>query len=121
MTGNPSGAGRQADLWADAVLDEEIRAPTFEAPSNFADNYGQRMRALLIPPTTGSYVFWIAGDDGSALFLSTDEDPAHRVRIATVNSWTSSRQWTKETTKLIGAAAFAAMKPNTMLVNVARG
>jgi len=30
-------------------------------------------------------------------------------------------QWTPETTKLIGAAAFAAMKPNTMLVNVARG
>src|SRR5262245_38529867 len=32
---------------------------TFEAPANFADNYGQRMRGLLVPPTTGSYVFWI--------------------------------------------------------------
>ena len=30
-------------------------------------------------------------------------------------------QWTRETTKLIGQQAFAAMKPDTILVNVARG
>lgn len=30
-------------------------------------------------------------------------------------------QWTRETTNLIGHAAFAAMKPGTILVNVARG
>jgi hypothetical protein len=68
----------------------------FEAPSNFADNYGQRMRALLLPPATGSYVFWIASDDNSVLYLSTDEDPGHKRPIATVSSWTSSREWTKE-------------------------
>jgi hypothetical protein len=68
----------------------------FEAPSNFADNYGQRMRALLQPPATGSYVFWIASDDNSALYLSSDEDPSHKRLIAAVNSWTSSREWTKE-------------------------
>src|SRR5882672_5126744 len=75
---------------------EEFIENAFEAPSNFADNYGQRMRALLIPPTTGSYVFWIASDDNSALYLSTDENPAHKARIAYVGAWTSSREWTKE-------------------------
>src|SRR5688572_7339679 len=69
----------------------------FEAPAEFSDNYGQRMRALLIAPTNGAYTFWIAGDDNAALYLSTNEDPATRVRIAYVNGWTSSREWTKET------------------------
>src|SRR5438132_12360296 len=55
--------------------DEEFIETAFEAPSNFADNYGQRMRALLVPPVTGSYLFWIASYDTSVLYLSTDADP----------------------------------------------
>src|SRR6266851_4775006 len=73
--------------------DEEFIENAFKAPSNFADNYGQRMRALLVPPVTGSYVFWISSDDNSVLYLSTDADPAHKVPIASVTSWTNSRQW----------------------------
>ena len=69
---------------------------TFEAPANFAENYGQRMRGLVVPPITGSYVFWISGDDNSALYLSTDEAPANRVQIASVSSWSNSREWNKE-------------------------
>src|SRR5436190_6127756 len=75
----------------------ETIQPTFEAPNEFADNYGQRMRALLLPPQTGAYVFWVASDDQGALYLSTDENPAHKVRIASVNTWTALREWTKET------------------------
>jgi hypothetical protein len=74
----------------------ETIQPIFEAPNEFAENYGQRMRALLLPPITGNYTFWIATDDGGALYLSTNEDPATKVQIATVNAWTSSREWTKE-------------------------
>ncbi len=69
---------------------------SFEAPSNVADNYGQRVRGYLVPPASGDYTFWIASDDTSILYLSTDEDPAHKVRIASVNSWTNPRQWNKE-------------------------
>src|SRR6185437_9932615 len=61
--------------------DEEFIENAFEAPSNFADNYGQRMRALLVPPATGSYIFWVASDDNSALYLSTDEDRRTRCRL----------------------------------------
>src|SRR5207244_12008494 len=78
---------------------EEFIESAFEAPSNFADNYGQRMRALLVPRVTGSYVFWISSDDNSALFLSTDEDPAHKVQIASVTAWTNSPQWNTYSTK----------------------
>ena len=69
----------------------ETIQPTFEAPTEFAESYGQRMRALLLPPITGNYTFWIATDDGGALYLSTNEDPATKAQIATVNAWTSSR------------------------------
>ncbi|MBI3416210.1 MAG: lamin tail domain-containing protein [Verrucomicrobia bacterium] len=68
----------------------------FEAPTDVDDNYGQRMRALITAPTTGNYVFWIASDDGSALYLSSDATPANKKQIASVASWTSSREWTKE-------------------------
>jgi hypothetical protein len=75
---------------------EEFVENAFEAPSNFADNYGQRMRALLVPTVTGSYVFWIASDDNSVLYLSTDETPARKVQIAAETGWTSSREWNKD-------------------------
>src|SRR5256885_3081768 len=87
LTSNPSFPGSPG---------LETIQPTFEAPSEFNDNYGQRMRALLLPPTNGDYVFLIASDDNGALYLSTDDQPGHKVQIATVNTWTSSREWTKE-------------------------
>src|SRR5437588_6538098 len=69
---------------------------SFEAGINIADNYGQRCRALITAPLTGSYIFWISSDDASALYLSTDDSPNNKVAIASVNTWTSSREWTKE-------------------------
>ena len=56
----------------------------FEAPTDVYDNYGQRLRALLIPPTTGSYHFLIASDDNSQLFLSTNDTPAGKRLVAHV-------------------------------------
>lgn len=73
--------------------DETYIDPNFEAPSNFADSYGQRMRAYLMPPTTGNYVFWTSSDDSSTLYLSTDETPGKKVQIASVDGWTPSRGW----------------------------
>ena len=67
---------------------------SFEAPVNWNDNYGTRMRGFVHPPVTGEYTFWISSDDNGELWLSSDEDPAHKSLIATVPSWTDSRQWT---------------------------
>lgn len=68
----------------------------FEAPSGVADFYGQRVRGYLVPPQTGNYTFWIASDDQSQLFISTDSSPANKRMVAQVLSWTNSRQWDKE-------------------------
>jgi hypothetical protein len=68
---------------------------SFEGPTNWADNYGTRIRGYLVPPVTGSYTFWIATDDNGELWLSTDETPAHKQKIASVTGWAGSRDWNK--------------------------
>jgi hypothetical protein len=63
------------------------------ATYDYADNYGQTMQGRLWPETGGDYTFWIAGDDGIELWLSTDEDAANLVKIAEHVGWTSAHQW----------------------------
>ncbi|MBK1882373.1 cadherin domain-containing protein [Luteolibacter pohnpeiensis] len=70
---------------------------SFEAPSGIGDNYGQRLSGYLTPPTTGAYTFWIASDDGSQLYLSTDANPANKRSIANVVASVSEHDWTSQT------------------------
>ena len=69
--------------------------PDFEAPTKWANTYGTRLRALLTAPETGNYTFWIAGDDQSELWLSDSAEEQSKVLIASVPSWSSSRDWDK--------------------------
>ena len=67
---------------------------SFEAPANTGQiDYGERIVGYIYPPTTGSYVFWIASDDDGQLWLSTDANPNNAVMIASVSSATGYRQW----------------------------
>ena len=68
---------------------------SFEAPANWADNYGTRMRGYLHAPITGQYRFWIAGDDNSQLLLSTSANPVNALVIASVPGWSNPREWGK--------------------------
>jgi hypothetical protein len=65
----------------------------FEAPIDFADNFGSRIHGYLHPDTTGEYTFWIASDDNSELWLSTDDRPANAVLISKVTDWADPRQF----------------------------
>ena len=86
------------------VADIPVTAPpttsrvlvTLEQPQNWGDHYGTRVRGYIVPPTTGNYTFWIASDDQSELWISTDDQPANLVKRAYVSTWTNSREWTKE-------------------------
>ena len=66
----------------------------FEAPTNIADNYAQRVSGFFTPATSGNYVFIIATDDDSDLFLSTDDQPANKRLIAQETGWSGVRNWT---------------------------
>ncbi|MBN1576041.1 MAG: fibronectin type III domain-containing protein, partial [Chitinispirillaceae bacterium] len=69
---------------------------TLDAPRQFGDNFGVRLRGYITAPTTGNYTFWIASDDYSKLFLSTDSTPANKgTAIASVTGYTSWKQWNK--------------------------
>ncbi|HEY3237350.1 MAG TPA: PA14 domain-containing protein, partial [Polyangiaceae bacterium] len=68
---------------------------SFETPADVGDNYTSRIRAFLYPPATGQYVFKIASDDDGELWLSSDEGPGSRKRIAEVRGWADRRQWDK--------------------------
>ncbi|MEY2408974.1 MAG: hypothetical protein QOF48_1644, partial [Verrucomicrobiota bacterium] len=64
-----------------------------EGGGNHGDNYVGQTLALLSPPVTGNYRFYIASDDSSALFLSTDENPSHKVQIAREPNWSTFRTY----------------------------
>ncbi|NWK55998.1 hypothetical protein HW115_10265 [Verrucomicrobiaceae bacterium N1E253] len=64
-----------------------------EIPTNIGSNYGVRIRGKIIAPETADYTFWIASDDMSDLYLSTDSGVANKQRIAYVNGWTSERAY----------------------------
>jgi len=64
----------------DPTWSDELTA--IDSPGLGKDNFGAMMEGYLLPETDGNYRFWIRADDGSALYLSTDDDPANAVKIA---------------------------------------
>ena len=67
----------------------------FEIPKDTADDYGSRVHGHIYPPLSGDYVFWIASDDQGELWLSTDDDPKNKARIAGAPEWTSPQEYEK--------------------------
>jgi hypothetical protein len=67
------------------------------------DEYGLRFLGYVVPPETGDYTFWIAGDDNCRLYLQTDslnsESTSNLDQIASVGGWTNYRQWDKYDTQ----------------------
>jgi hypothetical protein len=87
---------------------------TFETPAGHGDNYGQRIAARLVAPESGTFKFWIAGDDSCELWLSTDSNRANRIRIAHANDFTGVREWTKYATQ--ESAGLALVAGNTYYI-----
>jgi subtilisin family serine protease len=67
----------------------------FEAPSNNGENYGSRIRGYVCVWETGYYTFWISSDNRSELWLSQDDTPQMKRKIAAVSGYTAPLQWDK--------------------------
>ena len=72
---------------------------SFEYGPNLGDNYGARVRGYICAPQTGDYTFYISGDDQAGLWLSTDDNPAHKALIAYAGAWTGFREYNKYATQ----------------------
>jgi PA14 domain/Polysaccharide deacetylase len=62
---------------------------------DLGNNYGERVYGYLVPKTTGAYTFTVTGDDDTELWLSTDNNPATKRKIASFTGYTTATQFTK--------------------------
>jgi hypothetical protein len=80
--------------------------PTALPDDDFHETYVSRLIGLLQINADGDYKFACSSDDGSGLWLSTDENPANKVLIAREPNWAGTREWTGD------AAAEGGRGPN---------
>ena len=70
-----------------------------ESLSGYSDNYGSYLPGYIEPPETGTYTFWVCGDDQTQLWLTSDPadslNPAKKQMIAEVSGWSNARDWVK--------------------------
>lgn len=91
------------DRWGQSLGDMEAGAPPdtttelaggFETPRNQGDQYATRIRTLFTPIESGSYRFYVSGDDDARLFVNpTGPDPAGASLAAYIAGWTTYQQW----------------------------
>jgi hypothetical protein len=73
--------------------DSEIQLTSF-TDNTEGNYYGSSIRAWMIAPYTGSYQFWISGDDSADLNFSATGEPSAATRICYLTSPSSYQQWT---------------------------
>lgn len=66
-----------------------------EVNANTGERYGIRLRGIVTPPVTGSYTFYVSGDDGSELLLASNSQSYDKNRIAWSAVYTAPQQWNK--------------------------
>ncbi|MEQ1826240.1 MAG: PA14 domain-containing protein [Pirellula sp.] len=69
--------------------------PTFETPIDLSDNFGQRIRGILYPPTTGDYSFYVSANEAAELWISNSVDANNKMLAASTSSATAYREWNK--------------------------
>ena len=91
------GGGSISDLTTAAKYpkfpDSGAVITTTEAPVEAGGSFGERWTGWLKPDVTGDYTFYITSDDNSEIWLSTDNQPVNKVKLAEKIGYTGFKQW----------------------------
>lgn len=79
---NRVGGTTTADIPLDQAPSYTEEITRFQGPSNVANHYAARYRGYICASQSGSYTFWVISDNESELYISTDADPANKLKIA---------------------------------------
>ena len=75
--------------------DQVIKLSSLSSPVNRGDDYGSLVRGYIIPPQTGTYTFWVSGDDQTEFWLSSSDQPDQKESAAIVTGWTTPQDYAK--------------------------
>lgn len=89
-----------AHIQTGALPDDAVDLTSLEAPTDFGDDYGARIRGYISAPTTGNYYFWIAANNAAELWISNDDEPINAFKRASVATGSATpRTWNAETSQ----------------------
>jgi hypothetical protein len=73
---------------------------SLEAPTNFGDEYGARIRGYISAPVTGNYYFWIAANNAAELWISNDSEQVNAIKRASITGGSATpRDWSVSATQ----------------------
>ncbi len=72
---------------------ELVESFSLEKGGGRTEMYGNRLRALFVPPVSGDYRFWVAGHNEVSLLMSPDDNPLKAERIAYTPKATGPDRW----------------------------
>ncbi|TAE77930.1 MAG: hypothetical protein EAZ65_04090 [Verrucomicrobia bacterium] len=109
------GGSTVADLTGNANFPnkpgEEVVLTSFDGGANAGDNYGSTIRGYLIPPVSGQYHFWIAGDDASQLILGSGASQVSTPVIASHPTNTGQYAWDAQASQVSAPVTLTAGQP----------
>ena len=87
-----------------------VLTPNADFIGGAGTNYAERYSGYFIPPTNGNYVFFVASDDEADVYLSTDNDPVNKRLIAQETAFSSTENWSGNTTAPFNSGSSSSQK-----------
>jgi hypothetical protein len=93
LTGNTNFPGQPDVVMYPAYFEWNATGDILTPAPDWADNYGTQLIGYFYPPSTGTYIFYLAADDNAELYLSTDGTAENKRLIAEETEWSDPREF----------------------------